>query len=111
VSLPDGIYYQVIKPGSGPETTTQTMLLHYTLYLTNGEKIESSRDQELPVPLELHLGQGEFITGVETAVKGMRVGEERRMYIPADQAYGATGKGKIKPNTPLMFDMELVGVK
>lgn len=112
VSLPNGVEYQVIKPGTGSvASTTQSMFLHYELYLTSGRRIESSREIEIPLPIKLTPGQGDFIPGVEAAVQGMRVGEIRRMYIPADQAYGAAGKPPVPPNAPLIFLMELVNIK
>lgn len=112
VSLPEGVVYQIIKEGTGPvEQSTQTLLLHYTLYLTDGTRIESSRDPEFPVPLQLTRGESSFIKGVELGVAGMKVGEVRRMYIPAHLGYGEQGNGPIKPNTPLMFEVELVEAK
>ena len=113
VALPHGVLYQILKPGTGPESsTTQSMLLHYDLFWVNGKKIESSREAEIPQPVTLRPGQGDFIPGAEAAIKGMKVGEIRKMYIPADQAYGTAGKPPlIQPDTPLVFIMELVNIK
>ena len=112
VTLEHGVMYQVLRPGTGPEAgTSGTLRVHYTLYMTNGKKLESSRDAELPAPLSMQFGQGDFVPGVEQALKGMKVGEVRRMYIPADQAYGAKGQGSVPPNTPLLFVMELVDIR
>lgn len=112
VTTPEGVVYQVLKPGTGPsETSTQTLLLHYTLYLTNGQKIESSRDAEFPVPLKLQRNTNSFIKGFEIGTEGMRVGEIRRIYIPAELGYGEKGNEVIPPHTPLIFETELVDLK
>lgn len=112
VTTPEGVIYQVLKPGTGPkESSTQTLLLHYTLFLTNGQKIESSRDTEFPVPLKLQRNTNSFIKGFEIGTAGMRVGEIRRIYIPAELGYGEKGNEAIPPNTPLLFETELVDLK
>jgi len=112
VSLPEGVIYQVVRAGSGAvSSSTQTMRLHYTLYLANGMKVESSRDVELPKPLSLKLGQGDFIKGFELGVEGMKLGEIRRIFVPAELAYGESGQGAVPPNTDLIFEVELVDLK
>ncbi len=112
VSTPEGVLYQVLKPGTGPvETTTHTLLLHYTLYLPDGRKLESSRDAEFPVPLKLKRNTDSFIKGFEIGTQGMRVGEIRKMYIPAELGYGEKGNEAVPPNTPLVFEAELVDLK
>jgi len=112
VSLPEGIIYQVLREGAGAATSnTQTMRLHYTLFLASGKRVESSRDVEIPKPLSLKLGQGDFIKGFELGVEGMKLGEIRRIFIPSELAYGETGQGAVPPNTNLIFEVELVDVK
>lgn len=113
VTLPEGIVYQVTKEGNGAQSgTTSTLLIHYTLYLANGPKVESSRDAEFPLPFEFSLGQGDAIKGMELGAAGMQVGERRKIFIPAELGYGAKGHGKnIPPNSDLIFDVELVDLK
>lgn len=113
VPVKDGVIYQILKPGQGPEAaTTQTLVLHYTLTLaSNGKYIESSRDQEFPTPLKLMRNQGAFIPGFETGVTGIRLGEVRRIFVPAAQAYGETEMPNVPPNSDLIFTTELVDLK
>ncbi len=112
VTLPSGVVYQIIKAGSGPETTTTgTRLIHYTLFLTKGQKAESSLDAEFPVPFSFVPGEGQAIKGMEDGTNGMRVGEIRDLYVPADQGYGEKSHGKVPPNSPLHFTLELVDIK
>lgn len=92
--------------------TTGTLLIHYTLYRADGTKIESSRDALFPVPFEFQVGQGEAIKGMELGTKNMRIGEVRKLFVPAAAGYGSEGLGKkIAPNTDLLFDVELVDIK
>lgn len=113
VTLPEGVVYQVIKEGTGQQPgTTSTLLIHYTLYLANGPKVESSRDAEFPLPFQFSVGQDDAIKGMELGTAGMRVGERRKVFMPAEHGYGAKGNGKnIPPNADLVFDVELVDIK
>lgn len=112
VSLPGGIFYQLLKQGSGPETsTTGTRLIHYTLFLTNGRKLESSRDAQFPVPFSFAPGADQAIKGMEVGTNGMRVGEIRKLFVPADQAYGDASHGNVPPGSPLVFTLELVALQ
>ena len=73
------------KPGD-------TVLLHYTGTLDDGSEFDSSRGRD---PLEFTLGAGQVIPGFDEAVAGMRVGEQKTVTIPADQAYGERQEGLI----------------
>ena len=112
VTLANGVMFEIIKHGTGESApSTATLRLHYALFLTNGQKLDDSRNAELPVPLNLKEGNGDFIPGVETGVTGMKLHEIRRLFVPANQAYGAEGKGKVPPNANLIFEMELVDIR
>ena len=87
---------------------------HYTGWLQNGIKFDSSRDS-LPngtprEPISFPLGSRRVIAGWDTGFEGMRVGGQRRLFIPYQLAYGETGRGEIPPRAPLIFDVELMAV-
>lgn len=112
VTTPDGIIYQVLKEGNGPQAdTTSTRLIHYTLYLANGTKLESSREKILPTPFEFSPGLQQAIRGMELGTDGMRVGESRRIFIPARLGYGSKAHGSVPPDSDLLFEVELVALK
>jgi FKBP-type peptidyl-prolyl cis-trans isomerase len=110
VMTPSGLEYTDIIVGTGPEARAgQQVTVHYTGWLTNGTKFDSSVDKNRPFPFKL--GNGDVIKGWDLGVAGMRVGGRRRLNIPADLAYGVRGYPPvIPPNARLIFDVELLGV-
>ena len=107
-----------IKTGTGPAISRgQTAVVHYTgwLYSENapekkGQKFDSSRDRN--EPFSFPLGAGMVIKGWDEGVEGMQVGGQRRLVIPPEKGYGASGAGGvIPPNATLVFDVELMGLK
>ena len=110
VTTPSGLKYQVLKRGSGAFATAgQTVSVHYTGWLTDGTKFDSSVDRGQP--FQFTLGAGQVIKGWDEGVAGMRVGEKRKLTIPPDLGYGPNGAGSvIPPNATLVFDVELLGV-
>jgi peptidylprolyl isomerase len=81
--------------------------IHYTGYLTDGTKFDSSVDRG--EPLVVAYGQHQVIPGWDTGFDGMRVGGKRRLFIPFQLAYGTTAHGPIPARSELVFDVELLG--
>lgn len=109
---PGGLYYWDIKVGTGPEARAgQQVIVNYTGWLTNGKKFDSSLDRNQPFMFVL--GAGQVIKGWDEGVEGMKVGGKRQLRIPSALAYGSSGVGDglIPPNSPLIFDVELLAVK
>ena len=110
VTTASGLKYTDTKVGTGAEAKAgQTAVVHYTGYLTNGTKFDSSKDRGQP--FSFPLGGGQVIKGWDEGVQGMKVGGARKLTIPANLGYGAQGAGGvIPPNATLVFDVELLGV-
>ena len=111
VVLPDGLEYFELRKGTGAEAKPGTTVkVHYTGWLTNGKKFDSSMDRHEPI--EFPLGAGKVIKGWDEGIVGMKVGGRRQLHIPAKLGYGETGAGDaIPPNADLVFDCALVDVK
>jgi FKBP-type peptidyl-prolyl cis-trans isomerase len=111
VTTPSGLQYEDIKAGTGLEPKAgQTVVVHYTGWLTNGKKFDSSVDSNRP--FKFVLGRGEVIKGWDEGVSTMKVGGERKLTIPPDLAYGAKGfPGAIPPNSTLIFNVKLLRVE
>lgn len=97
--------------GDGAEAKSGNLVtVHYTGWLTDGTKFDSSLDRGQP--FEFVLGQAQVISGWDAGVAGMKVGGKRKLTIPPDMGYGAQGAGSaIPPNATLVFEVELLAVQ
>ena len=104
-----GLYTQDKVEGTGTEAVKGSKVtVHYTGWLTDGYKFDSSRDRNQP--FSFTLGVGQVIKGWDEGVTGMKVGGQRRLVIPSELAYGPSGRNSIPPNAVLIFDVELLSV-
>jgi FKBP-type peptidyl-prolyl cis-trans isomerase len=111
ITTPSGLIYEDMVEGTGATATAgQTVVVHYTGWLTNGTKFDSSKDRN--EPFQFRLGAGQVIPGWDEGVAGMKVGGTRKLTIPPQLGYGARGAGGvIPPNAVLIFEVELLGLK
>lgn len=104
----EGLRYAIVKPGEGePARPGSTVRVHYTGWLTNGHKFDSSRDrdQEFSFPL----GAGRVVRGWELGIAGMLPGEKRILIVPPGLGYGARAAGPIPGGSTLIFAVEYLG--
>lgn len=107
----DGLQYWDITVGTGTQASSgKTVKVHYTGWLTNGKKFDSSVDRG--TPFSFKLGAMQVIKGWDEGVAGMKIGGKRQLKIPPELGYGAqgVGGGLIPPNSTLIFDVELLDV-
>jgi len=106
-----GLVIEELEVGTGAEATAgQQVQVHYTGWLTDGKKFDSSKDRN--DPFVFGLGARQMIAGWDEGVQGMKVGGKRKLTIPASLGYGARGAGGvIPPNATLVFEVELLAVK
>jgi peptidylprolyl isomerase len=107
--LDGGLRYidEAIGEGDTPQTG-QRVTVHYTGWLTDGGRFDTSRSSGRP--FEFNIGQGQVIQGWDVGVATMRVGGKRRLIIPAAMGYGTRGYPPVIPeNATLIFDVELLG--
>jgi len=109
-SLPGGLMIEDLEAGSGAVAAKgQTVSVHYTGWLTDGRKFDSSKDRN--EPFQFPLGAGHVIRGWDGGVQGMQEGGRRKLTIPPEMGYGARGAGGvIPPNATLVFEVELLKV-
>ena len=108
ITTASGLIIEDITVGSGTEASAgQDVTVHYTGWLTSGEKFDSSKDRN--DPFVFPLGGGRVIRGWDEGVQGMKIGGKRKLTIPPDLGYGAHGAGcVIPPNATLVFEVELL---
>ncbi len=111
VTTPSGLQYVDLKVGTGREAHSgETAIVHYTGWLTDGTKFDSSKDRGKPFPFRL--GAGRVIKGWEEGVEGMKIGGIRKLTIPPELGYGTRGAGRvIPPNATLVFEVELLDLR
>lgn len=109
-TTPSGLVIEEIIEGDGPEAGIgQMVTVHYTGWLADGRKFDSSKDRE--EPFVFPLGGRRVIAGWDEGVVGMKIGGTRKLTIPPHLAYGARGAGGvIPPNATLVFEVELLAL-
>jgi peptidylprolyl isomerase len=111
VTMPDGLKYWDIAVGKGaPAVSGKRVRVHYTGWLLDGTKFDSSLDAGHPFVFTL--GRGQVIPGWDEGLLGMREGGKRQLRVPAELAYGEQGSPPtIPPNSTLIFDIQLLNVE
>jgi FKBP-type peptidyl-prolyl cis-trans isomerase len=112
VKTDSGLQYWDIVAGTGKVAKEgDGVRVHYTGWLTNGKKFDSSVDAGRPFTFVL--GNGEVIKGWDEGVAGMKVGGKRQLHIPPDLGYGENGTpdGTIPPNSTLIFEVQLLSIQ
>ena len=104
-----GVKYETLKKGTGEELKPGVVaMVHYEGKLENGTIFDNSRKKG--EPMKVVLGTGRLIRGWEEALPGMKVGEIRKLFVPAAMAYGDEKNGSIPPKSNLIFEVELVRI-
>ena len=110
-TTPSGLRYEDLTVGDGTEATGrgQTVIVHYTGWLEDGTKFDSSLDRS--DPFSFPLDSSYVIKGWDEGVKGMKIGGKRKLTIPSNLGYGERGAGGvIPPNATLIFEVELLEI-
>jgi peptidylprolyl isomerase len=111
VTTESGLQYMDLVEGTGRQAELgDTATVHYTGWLADGKKFDSSLDRN--EPFSFRVGAGQVIKGWDEGVGTMRVGGKRKLIIPPQLGYGARGAGNvIPPNATLTFEVELLGLR
>jgi len=103
-------YYDILEGDGRLPETGQTVVVHYTGWLEDGTKFDSSLDRNQPFSFQI--GAGMVIQGWDEGVASMKVGGKRQLVIPPELGYGETGSGgTIPPGATLIFDVELLEIQ
>jgi FKBP-type peptidyl-prolyl cis-trans isomerase FkpA len=110
IKTPSGLVIEELVAGSGAVAAAgEKVSVHYTGWLTDGKKFDSSKDRG--EPFVFPLGRGQVIRGWDEGVAGMKVGGKRKLTIPPNLGYGTRGAGGvIPPNATLVFEVELLSI-
>jgi FKBP-type peptidyl-prolyl cis-trans isomerase len=110
ITMENGLKYTIDVEGDGLAAKKgDKVLVHYTGWLMDGTKFDSSKDRDQAFTFQL--GAGRVIKGWDQGVLGMKVGEVRTLLIPAELGYGSRGAGRvIPPNADLKFQVELLEI-
>jgi len=107
--ISDALYIQDLVTGTGTTAATgRTLSITYTGWLVDGTQFDSNVGG---TPITFPLGAGAVIPGWELGLLGMRAGGKRRLVIGSALAYGAGGNGAIRPNSTIVFDVQLLSVQ
>jgi len=111
ITTNSGLQYDDLAEGTGEAAKAgNTVEVHYTGWLKDGKKFDSSHDRKQP--FAFRLGAGQVIKGWDEGVAGMKVGGKRKLIIPAALGYGSRGAaGVIPPNAELTFEVELLKIR
>ena len=111
ITTPSGLQYEDIVPGSGASPSAgKKVIVHYTGWLTDGKKFDSSVDRNEPFTFQI--GAGQVIPGWDEGVMSMKIGGKRKLIIPSSLGYGAAGAGGvIPPNATLVFEVILLDIR
>jgi FKBP-type peptidyl-prolyl cis-trans isomerase FklB len=108
VTLPDGLQYKILTPGTGAKpTAADTVVVNYRGTLVDGTEFDSSYKRGTPATFRV----GGVIKGWTEALQLMPAGSKWQIVIPSDLAYGERGQSTIGPNSTLVFDVELVSIQ
>jgi len=110
ITTDSGLVIEDINEGAGEAARAgQYVTVHYTGWLTDGSKFDSSKDRD--EPFDFPLGGRHVIAGWDEGVQGMKVGGVRKLTIPPNLGYGSRGAGGvIPPNATLVFEVELLAI-
>jgi FKBP-type peptidyl-prolyl cis-trans isomerase FkpA len=110
VKMESGLTYEITTKGNGEACKKGDLVrVHYTGWLLDGKKFDSSKDRNQP--FDFKLGAGMVIKGWDQGVDGMKIGEVRMLTIPSDLAYGDRGAGGvIPPKATLKFEVQLLEI-
>jgi len=101
-------YIDIVEGQGAAAAPGQKYKVHYTGYLRDGKKFDSSVDRN--EPFEFVQGRRQVISGWEAGFEGMKAGGKRRLFVPYQMAYGEKGRAQIPPKAELIFDLELLAV-
>ena len=111
ITTNSGLKYEELNEGAGAAAKAgDSVEVHYTGWLTDGTKFDSSLDRRSPFSFQL--GAGRVIKGWDEGVAGMKVGGKRKLHITPALGYGSRGAGGvIPPNADLVFEVELLKIR
>jgi FKBP-type peptidyl-prolyl cis-trans isomerase FkpA len=110
ITTTSGLEYEDLQVGTGAFAQSgNTVTVNYTLWLSDGTKIQSTIDSKQT--FDFALGAGSVIAGWDEGVQGMRVGGTRLLVIPPDLGYGSTAQSSIPADSTLIFEVQLVAIK
>jgi FKBP-type peptidyl-prolyl cis-trans isomerase len=113
VKTASGLKYENLKEGKGKAAKKfDKVEVHYTLWLAADKKKKVGSSADRRQPFSFTVGKGEVIKGFDEGVAGMKVGDKRKLMVPAKLGYGEKGAGKvIPPDADLVFEVELLAIK